>query len=266
MARAPCYSQHPSLNRGAWTAHEDYKLARYIKIHGEGRWRSLPHKAGLKRCGKSCRTRWLHHLHPDVKRGNISADEEELIVRLQGLLGNRWAMIAGRLPSRTANEIKNYWNTHITKKTSREKETILSDRVWKSIPVKTTLARKAKGPKEYPSFVKENHDLNSAGSSQISRISKCLKKDDSQSLEFSIVESGFPSPCYSIQDFHTDEVEQASLSLKINVEQAMTFIEEQEIVEIIYNTQQNYGIIEPQDLQKSSMGWLSTLLLESEED
>jgi hypothetical protein len=44
---------------------------------------------GLKRCGKSCRLRWLNYLKPDVKRGNISPDEEDLIIRLHKLLGNR---------------------------------------------------------------------------------------------------------------------------------------------------------------------------------
>ncbi|TQE01439.1 hypothetical protein C1H46_012919 [Malus baccata] len=104
------------LNRGAWTALEDKILTAYIKAHGEGKWRSLPKRAGLKRCGKSCRLRWLNYLRPDIKRGNISGDEEELIVRLHNLLGNRWSLIAGRLPGRTDNEIKNYWNTTLWKK------------------------------------------------------------------------------------------------------------------------------------------------------
>nr|AUZ96349.1 MYB domain class transcription factor [Malus domestica] len=115
MGRSPCCAKE-GMNRGAWTAHEDKVLTEYIKLHGEGRWRNLPKNAGLNRCGKSCRLRWLNYLRPDIKRGNISPDEEELIIRLHKLLGNRWSLIAGRLPGRTDNEIKNYWNTNLGKK------------------------------------------------------------------------------------------------------------------------------------------------------
>lgn len=115
MGRSPCCAKE-GLNRGPWSAKEDALLSNYILLHGEGQWRSLPNKAGLLRCGKSCRLRWMNYLRPGIKRGNISQDEEDLIVRLHGLLGNRWSLIAGRLPGRTDNEIKNYWNTHLLKK------------------------------------------------------------------------------------------------------------------------------------------------------
>lgn len=77
---------------------------------------------GLKRCGKSCRLCWLNYLRPDIKRGNITPDEEELIIRLHRLLGNRWSLIAGRLPGRTDNEIKNYWNTKLGKRVNQDSE------------------------------------------------------------------------------------------------------------------------------------------------
>ncbi|XP_058086455.1 transcription factor MYB4-like [Magnolia sinica] len=104
------------MNKGAWTAEEDQKLANYVKTHGDKKWRSLPAKAGLNRCGKSCRLRWLNYLRPGIKRGNISEDEEDLIIRLHNLIGNRWSLIAARLPGRTDNEIKNHWNTNLSKK------------------------------------------------------------------------------------------------------------------------------------------------------
>ncbi|XP_076881147.1 transcription factor MYB114-like [Bidens hawaiensis] len=103
-------------NRGAWTAEEDEKLAEAIEIHGPKKWTVVAAKAGLQRCGKSCRLRWLNYLRPNIKRGNISDQEEDLIIRLHKLLGNRWSLIAGRLPGRTDNEIKNYWNSHLSKK------------------------------------------------------------------------------------------------------------------------------------------------------
>lgn len=119
MGRAPCCSK-VGLHRGPWTPREDTLLSNYIQAHGEGHWRSMPKKAGLLRCGKSCRLRWMNYLRPNIKRGNIGPDEDDLIIRLHSLLGNRWSLIAGRLPGRTDNEIKNYWNTHLSKRLRSE--------------------------------------------------------------------------------------------------------------------------------------------------
>lgn len=115
MGRSPC-CEKAHTNKGAWTKEEDQRLIAYIKAHGEGCWRSLPKAAGLLRCGKSCRLRWMNYLRPDLKRGNFTADEDDLIIKLHSLLGNKWSLIAARLPGRTDNEIKNYWNTHIRRK------------------------------------------------------------------------------------------------------------------------------------------------------
>ncbi|KAJ7957123.1 MYB transcription factor [Quillaja saponaria] len=115
MGRSPCCEKEHT-NKGAWTKEEDERLINYIKFHGEGCWRSLPKSAGLLRCGKSCRLRWINYLRPDLKRGNFTEEEDELIINLHSLLGNKWSLIAARLPGRTDNEIKNYWNTHVKRK------------------------------------------------------------------------------------------------------------------------------------------------------
>ncbi|XVE97913.1 hypothetical protein REPUB_Repub03eG0059800 [Reevesia pubescens] len=128
MGRKPCCTK-VGVNRGAWSAREDKILTNYINTHG------------LQRCGKSCRLRWLNYLRPDIKRGNISPEEDDLIIRLHKLIGNRWSLIAGRLPGRTDNEIKNYWNTNLSKRvqgqkiTPKTKTTQASNKLSKPTPM-----------------------------------------------------------------------------------------------------------------------------------
>ncbi|XP_027067301.2 uncharacterized protein [Coffea arabica] len=118
MGRAPCCDK-TKVKRGPWSPEEDAILRNYIEKYGTGgNWIALPRKAGLKRCGKSCRLRWLNYLRPDIKHGGFTDEEDSIILTLHSNIGSRWSVIASHLPGRTDNDVKNHWNTKLKKKLS----------------------------------------------------------------------------------------------------------------------------------------------------
>ncbi|CAL9203414.1 transcription factor MYB87 [Musa acuminata AAA Group] len=116
MGRAPCCDK-ANVKKGPWSPEEDKQLKEYMEKHGTGgNWIALPQKAGLRRCGKSCRLRWLNYLRPNIKHGDFSDEEDRIICSLFANIGSRWSIIAAQLPGRTDNDIKNYWNTKLKKR------------------------------------------------------------------------------------------------------------------------------------------------------
>ncbi|XP_020597797.1 transcription factor RAX3-like [Phalaenopsis equestris] len=116
MGRAPCCDK-ANVKKGPWSPEEDAKLKSYIEKHGTGgNWIALPQKIGMKRCGKSCRLRWLNYLRPNLKHGGFTEEEDNIICSLYVTVGSRWSLIASHLPGRTDNDIKNHWNTRLKKK------------------------------------------------------------------------------------------------------------------------------------------------------
>ncbi|CAK9142990.1 unnamed protein product [Ilex paraguariensis] len=116
--------QEEKLRKGPWLEEEDEILTATVALLGERRWDALAKASGLSRSGKSCRLRWMNYLRPNLKHGQISAEEQQIILQLHELWGNKWSRIAQRLPGRTDNEIKNYWKSNLRKKAQvHEQET-----------------------------------------------------------------------------------------------------------------------------------------------
>ncbi|PSS01241.1 Transcription factor like [Actinidia chinensis var. chinensis] len=131
MGRAPCCDK-TKVKKGTWSPEEDASLKNYLEKYGTGgNWIALPHKAGLRRCGKSCRLRWLNYLRPNIKHGGFTEEEDNIIYTLYGKLGSRWSVIASHLQGRTDNDVKNHWNTKLKKKlmTAQSSNNISSPKV-----------------------------------------------------------------------------------------------------------------------------------------
>ncbi|KAI9072780.1 hypothetical protein K1719_045272 [Acacia pycnantha] len=109
------------FRKGPWTEQEDIKLVSFVGLFGDRRWDFIAKVSGLNRTGKSCRLRWVNYLHPGLKRGKMTPQEERLVLELHAKWGNRWSRIARKLPGRTDNEIKNYWRTYMRKKAQETK-------------------------------------------------------------------------------------------------------------------------------------------------
>ncbi|XP_043687897.1 transcription factor MYB58-like [Telopea speciosissima] len=179
--RAPCCDK-AGLKKGPWTPAEDLRLIAFIQKHGHSNWRALPRLAGLLRCGKSCRLRWINYLRPDIKRGNFTKEEEDTIIKQHKILGNKWSKIASNLPGRTDNEIKNVWNTHLKKRLTLEGQN----------PAVTTSSSASSSHSENPIEVleKKNESLVDEAPKELLR-SPSLSSCSSSILEYSNQVDGF---------------------------------------------------------------------------
>ncbi|KAF6983617.1 hypothetical protein CFC21_001776 [Triticum aestivum] len=109
------------MKKGKWSKEEDNLIKNHIEKYGIGcSWQGLSNTLGLRRCGRSCRSRWLNYLRPGLKHGNFTPAEDRIICEMYRKKGSCWSVIAAELPGRTDLAIKNYWNSTLKKQLPRK--------------------------------------------------------------------------------------------------------------------------------------------------
>lgn len=93
----------------------------------------------------------------------------------------RWSLIAGRLPGRTDNEIKNYWNSHLSKKVSEQQDNTLKtlDRnsQKKNLVIDSPQEKCSSGEEGLKEFT-NNTDVEGCDELDMDWINKFLELDD----------------------------------------------------------------------------------------
>lgn len=113
-------------HRGHWRPNEDTKLQYLIDRYGSRNWNFVAEEL-QGRSGRSCRLRWFNQLHPKINKKPLTKEEEERLLSMNGLHGNKWSLIARHFPCKTDNALKNHWHV-IMARNQRERTRLFSKR------------------------------------------------------------------------------------------------------------------------------------------
>lgn len=98
------------MGRQMWTLEEDELLRGAIDHGGARRWVNIAEHVPGK-TAKQCRSRWFEQIGPYKTDDPWTEAEYLVLVQLVSVEGRRWAIISQQMLGRTANDVKNKYNS-----------------------------------------------------------------------------------------------------------------------------------------------------------
>jgi len=99
----------PGLKKGHWTNTEDDILREMAQTYDKNWAKVVLHIPG--RTVKQIRERWSNHVNPIINHSSFTEEEDKTLVEMHEKVGNKWALIAKSLNSRTAEGVKIRWKS-----------------------------------------------------------------------------------------------------------------------------------------------------------
>lgn len=91
--------------RRAWTDEEDKTLIRAVQDMGPKHWAKVADLIPGKTANQ-CSQRWLKALHPDIRKGKWTMEEDENLRKAVAEHGKKWRVVATIIPGRTGKQCR----------------------------------------------------------------------------------------------------------------------------------------------------------------
>lgn len=96
----------PSQSRTRFNPEEDARLLEMVSVVGHGNWAAIA-RAMHTRTARQCRDRFKNFLNPNLRVGDWTEEEDDLLMRLYSEKGSDWNIIAKEFKNRSRISVRN---------------------------------------------------------------------------------------------------------------------------------------------------------------